>query len=109
MMHEIPIHITTKNVKPKNSDKLCFSPRYRMTHADSKTSWSTSSILCLPRSPPHPHHKPKRHHHPPLLSSDSSAPFLTDSNVYSAIKTQPIKGNVFRCQKRGPELQGERL
>lgn len=72
-----------------------------------------------PPVPPHPH--PCFSPSPPPSSttsstaaqpsslSDSYALHETDSNVYSAIKTQPIKGKRVGCQTpaRGSELQGE--
>lgn len=90
----------------------CWKPRFHfspnMAHTSNSNLWNPNLQTHPPPPSLHPHHQK-------LASSLSASPalHLTDSNVYSAIKTQPIKGNRFECQTHcrgaggGLELQGE--
>lgn len=106
--------MTTKNVTSSKSMIIFWNFNY-FTSPPTLEDDSCGQIgePRLPRRPPFS---------PPLSISSSPRPDETpsfpppprltlplprlDSSVYSAIKTQPIKGNVFRCQMTEPELQG---
>lgn len=83
----------------------CFPPNWCREYTFWSPPLTSPASPSSSSSPPHPHQ-------PSHLSSPSDSPALhrTDSNVYSAIKTQPIKGNgsAARHWRGGPSCRERR-